>query len=169
MPTETPSKEEEEEECCVCSSTVNVRRCSECHATSYCSRKCQKSHHAYHAPYCSAISQLEKFEIDKLYRGFSVRQQQLDAKTQTKLVKLVGEKPILRCLLDGKSVDVLWDTGSMITLVSRKWAKENFPKKKIHSISEFLEEDEEELRVTAANKTDVKIDNRWCDVVGFLP
>ena len=75
-----------------------------------------------------------------------------------KLVKLVGEKPILRCLLDGKSVDMLWDTGSMITLVSRKWAKENFPEKKIHSLSEFLEENEEELRVTAANKTEVKID-----------
>ena len=150
--------DEKVEECCVCSSAENVRRCSGCHATSYCSRKCQKSHHAYHAPYCSAINQLEKFEINKLYRGFSVRQQQLDAKTQTKLVKLVGEKPILRCLLDGKSVDVLWDTGSMITLVSRKWAKENFPNKKIHSITEFLEENEEELHVTAANKTEVKIE-----------
>ena len=132
--------DEKIEKCCVCSSVENVRRCSGCHATSYCSRKCQKSHHAYHAPYCSAINQLEKLEINKLYHGFSVRQQQLDAKTQTKLVKLVGEKPILRCLLDGKSVDVLWDTGSVITLVSRKWAKENFPDKKIHSMSEFLEE-----------------------------
>ena len=117
---ESAEVNENVEKCCVCSSVENVRRCSGCHATSYCSRKCLKSHHAYHTPYCSAINQLEKFQIQKLYRGFSVRQQQVDVKTQTKLVKLVGEKPILRCVLDGKSVDVLWDTGSMITLVSRK-------------------------------------------------
>ena len=46
--------------------------------------------------------------------------------------------------LNGKSVNVLWDTGSMMTLVSRKWAKDNFPEKKIHFVSEFLEEDEED-------------------------
>ena len=143
--------------CCVCGSTDKVKRCGGCRATMYCSKKCQSSHRSYHATFCSAITDLEKLEIDKLYRGHSVRQQQLDTKTQTKIVKLVGEKPILRCRLDGKPVDVLWDTGSMVSLVDRNWARENFPHKKIHSVSEFLEE-REQLRVTAANSTDVKID-----------
>ena len=152
---DTPSVEVEK--CCVCGSTANVKRCGGCRATSYCSKKCQRSHHSYHAVYCSAITDLENIQINKLYQGNSVRQQQLDTKTQARIVKLVGEKPILRCCFDGKTVDVLWDTGSMVTLVGRKWARENFPHKKIHSISEFLEE-EEKLRVTAANSTDVNID-----------
>ena len=152
---QTPSVESEK--CCVCGSTANVRRCGGCRATSYCSKKCQKSHHSYHAVYCSAITDLENFQINKLYQGSSVRQQQLDAKTQAKIVKLVGQKPMLRCCFDGKTVDVLWDTGSMVSVVGRKWARKHFPHKKIHSISEFLEE-EEELRVTAANSTDVHVD-----------
>ena len=89
----TPSIEKEK--CCVCGSTVGVKRCGGCRATSYCSKRCQRSHHAYHSAYCSALSDLEKLEINKLYQGRSVRQQQLDTKTQTKIVKLVGEKPIL--------------------------------------------------------------------------
>ena len=107
--------------------------------------------------YCSAISDLEKLETKKLFQGFTVRQRQVDAKTQAKLVKLVGEKPMLRCRLDGKIVEVLWDTGSMVSLVGRKWVKENFPQKKIYSVREFLEE-KEELKVTAANSSEVEID-----------
>ena len=146
----------EEKACCVCKTKKNLRRCSGCKSTWYCSRACQKSHREYHGVYCSAISDLCKLETDKLFREFTVRQRQVDTKTQAKLVKLVGEKPLLNCRLDGKSVDVLWDTGSMVSLVGQKWVQDNFPEKKIHSIREFLEENEE-LKVTAANSSDVKI------------
>ena len=147
----------EERKCCVCESITDVKRCSGCKSAWYCSKKCQKSHREYHGVYCSAISQLCQLEINKLFKEFTVRQRQVDTKTQAKLVKLVGEKPILRCRLDGETFEVLWDTGSMISLVGRKWVQENFPDKKIHSIREFLEENEE-LKVTAANSSDIKID-----------
>ena len=153
----TPEIEKKLERCCVCNSEEGVKRCGGCKSTVYCSKKCQKSHRDYHAVYCSAINDLRELEINKLYRDFSVRQQQVDVKTQTKLVKLVGEKPMLRCRLDGKVVEMLWDTGSMISLVGRKWAKKNFPNKKIYSVSEFLEE-KEELKVTAANSSVVNVD-----------
>ena len=152
---ETPVTKEER--CCVCNSDKEVKRCGGCKATVYCSKQCQKSHRSYHAVYCSAISDLYELEVNKLYRDFSVRQQQVDVKTQTKLVKLVGEKPMLRCRLDGKVVEMLWDTGSMISLVGRKWVKRNFPQKKIYSVREFLEE-KEELKVTAANSSEVNVD-----------
>ena len=64
---------------------------------------------------------------------------------------------MLRCCLDGKVVEMLWDTGSMISLMGRKWVQKNFPQKKIYPISEFLEE-KEDLKVTAANSSNVDID-----------
>ena len=91
------------EKCCVCKSTVNVRRCGKCKLTSYCSKACQLEHLSHHAPYCSMIADLTKIEIKKLYKNFSVRQVQVDFKTKRKMVKLVGEKPMLSCFLGGKS------------------------------------------------------------------
>ena len=126
------------EKCCVCGSTENVMRCGKCKATAYCSRTCQKSHLAHHSVYCSMIVGLEKVETDKLYRGFSVRQKQMDFKTTKKIVNLVGEKPMLKCSLGGKEFQVLWDTGSMISLVDRRWVKENFPEAIVHSVAAFL-------------------------------
>ena len=155
MGIDTPSVDMEK--CCVCFSTENVRRCGGCKATAYCSTECQKKHHDYHKVYCSAIRDLHKLETKKLFRGFTVRQQQMDTKTKSKLVKLVGEKPVVECRLDGKIVKMLWDTGSMVSLAGRKWVRDNFPQKYIYSVSEFLEE-REELRVTAANSTEVLID-----------
>ena len=73
--------------------------------------------------------------MDKMYGNYSVRQKQEDSKTKMKVMKLVGDKPILSCRLGGKPFEVLWDTGSMVSLVDRKWVKENFPDRQIHSIS----------------------------------
>ena len=80
---ELTSGEEIPEVCCVCGSEENVRKCSGCHATKYCSKRCQKSHHSHHAVYCSAINQLEKVEKDKVYGTKSVREELLDFRQQT--------------------------------------------------------------------------------------
>ena len=144
------------ETCCVCKSTEMVRRCGKCKMTSYCSKECQKSHQSYHGAYCSAIVDLRKHEMDKMYGNYSVRQKQEDSKTRMKVMKLVGDKPILSCRLGGKPFEVLWDTGSMVSLVDRKWVKENFPDRQIHSISEFMED--RELNIKAANSTTIRFD-----------
>ena len=91
-----------EDKCCVCKSTVDVKRCGKCKLTSYCSRTCQLQHLPYHAQYCSMIAELQKIEIQKLYKDFSVRQVQVDFKTKKKMLKLVGEKPMIQCFLGGK-------------------------------------------------------------------
>ena len=149
---DTPSKDV----CCVCGTSENVKRCGKCKLTSYCSGKCQKSHVSYHAAYCSAISDLQKLEKEKLYRDYSVHQKQIDFRTKKKILKLVGDKPMLTCSLDGEKYEVLWDTGSMISLVDRRWLKKNFPDKKIISVDEFL--GNEELHVRAANSTEIEFD-----------
>ena len=98
------------ETCCVCDSAENVRRCGGCKATSYCSRECQKSHRAYHEPWCAVICQLEAYEKKKLYGDRSVRQCQVDWKTKKRIMKLVGTKPLLNCTLGKKEFKVLWDS-----------------------------------------------------------
>ena len=144
-----------EDKCCVCKSTVDVKRCGKCKLTSYCSKTCQLQHLPYHAQYCSMIAELQKIEIQKLYKDFSVRQVQVDFKTKKKMLKLVGEKPMIQCFLGGKKFDLLWDTGSMVSLVDVKWMKNNFPNATIVSVSEFLEED---LRIRAANETSIQLE-----------
>ena len=136
------------EKCCVCASEVNVRRCGKCKATPYCSKACQKSHLNYHSPYCSAIVQCHQMQMDNLYKNVSTRQHQIDFKVKKKILNLIGEKPILKCHLGGKKFKLLWDTGSMISMVDRKWVRKHFPNSKIHSVSEFLER---ELHLKAAN------------------
>ena len=141
--------------CCVCGSTEDVKACGNCKATRYCSKKCQKSHRDYHEVYCLAIADLEKVQKEKLYGDFTVRQKRDDVKTRRKLMKLVGEKPMLNCRLDGKEFQMLWDTGSMISMVDRKWVKDNFPGRTIHPVSDFIED---ELHVQAANATKICFD-----------
>ena len=131
-------------------------RCGKCKMTAYCSKECQKSHQSYHGAYCSAIVDLRKHEMGKLYGTYSVRQGQGDVKTKLKVMKLVGDKPMLSCSLGGKPCEVLWDTGSMVSLVDRRWAKEHFPDRKIYSISEFMEDSE--LNIRAANSTAIQFD-----------
>ena len=147
-----------EEVCCVCGKKEEVLRCSKCKMTYYCSKKCQKSHFEHHYPYCTMIEGLKEVETKKIYGDLSVRQIQINDKTRKKLIKLVGDKPILRCHLGGKEVEVLWNTGSMVSLVDRSWIKGNLPDVVIHPVSDFLESHEKELCLKAANSTRIKFD-----------
>ena len=139
--------------CCVCKKSGGTKSCGKCKSTRYCSRECQKEHFRAHKVYCSVISDLEEHELKKLYRDYTVREEEVDVKTKKNLMKLIGEKPMLRCSLDTKEVNVLWDTGSMISLVDAEWVKSYFPNKKLHSVSEFL--GDQVLQIHAANSTEI--------------
>ena len=84
---ETPSNMEV---CCVCGETEDVKRCSRCKATTYCSKECQWSHFGHHETWCKTIASLHKIETEKIYKDRTVRQGQLDWKTQSKKIRLVG-------------------------------------------------------------------------------
>ena len=87
--------------------------------------------------------------------SFSVREAG-QVKQRNQLIRLIGEKPMLNCAVDGVQCEALWDTGSMVCLLNWNWAKEKFPKKKVFSVSEFLEGDT--LNLCAANNTDVDVE-----------
>ena len=165
MANDEPTKVAKVRCCAVCSSTENLQRCGHCKATFYCSKKCQKQHHPHHSKFCPWIVDLQKLETEKVYRGFSVRQDPLDFKTKKKIVKLVGEKPFLQCFLGGKKFKGLWDTGSQVSLVDRQWMEDNFPDVKIQSVESYMEEENEDgkgqgkgLEVRAANKTPIPLE-----------
>ena len=101
-----------------------------------------------------AISELERRE--KLKNRVDIRQNP-NRPLQNKLVKLIGEKPLFTCKLGGVDSEVLWDTGSMISMVDNSWVAENLPDVKLEPISDFLE-NSADVTFKAANDTDVPMD-----------
>ena len=90
--------------CVVCGVSEMLKKCSGCHTTHYCSKKCQLEHWPYHSVLCGAISELEKLEKSKAYGDKSVRQPQVDDCTRRKVLNLVGDKPKFRCFLNDVGV-----------------------------------------------------------------
>ena len=104
---------------------------------------------------CSAIKDLENLELMKSYKAFSVRENQMDMKSKKRFINLVGQKPMLNCFLNGKNFQVLWDTGSMVSVVDKAWVVQHFPEGKLLSIEEVLGENK--LQIRAANNTDISL------------
>ena len=141
--------------CCVCAGTENVMVCGGCKSTRYCSKACQKVHRPHHAVYCAHIKELAAIEKSKLYGKETVHQRQDDFKLRRKILNLVGEKPMVSCYLGDDKAEMLWDTGSMVSMVDRRWVRRHFPDEVIYPVSAFLDK---ELHVQAANETRIKFD-----------
>ena len=153
--TEKSSTNNKENKCCrVCTKVCDeVKRCHLCKSGCYCSRECRKQDESAHEEICGYIRELEKIEGQKLV--YSVREQQ-QVKVKARLVRLVGEKPVLNCTLSKELTEALWDTGAMVSMVSSKWLQENLPDVNPMSISNFLEGDN--LSLCAANNTKVGVE-----------
>lgn len=64
--------------------------------------------------------------------------------------------------MQGKEVEALWDTGSQVCVVSRKWQQSNLPVEVLRNIEELLGIGEE-LNLDAMNGTDIPFDG-WIEV-----
>ena len=134
-----------------------VLGCPKCKSRMYCSIDCIIKHKRTDSTLCSAISDLEKFECEKLLqRIISQSQSKLPAKINREIVRLVGEKPVVSVNVDGVDISCLWDTGSMVSVLSKMFLDKHFPGKKIHSVEDFLGHGG--LKLTAANNTDLPIE-----------
>ena len=85
-----------------------------------------------------------------------MKNRELPLKTNRDIIRLVGERPLIEVFLDDVKCKCLWDTGSMISLISRNFLRKNLPNKKIYSVDEFLEN--EFLSLSAANNTEVPVE-----------
>ena len=144
--------------CCVCKKKVEtVYKCCKCNSGHYCSNECQHKQYSEHKKYCEHIAKLESLEKEKL-KDYSVREKEtLPTKLRNNLVKVVGEKPLINCYLNDIKVKGLWDTGSMISLLGKKWLDEKFPSVETISLENFL--GVSDLNLRTANNTVLDIES----------
>ena len=76
----------------------------------------------------------------------------LTPKQASKIANLVGKRCIINCYLNGQQIEVLWDTGALVSIVSEHFLKQKFPGTNLRNISELIKC---ELNVTAANGTSI--------------
>ena len=88
---------------------------------------------------CENILKLELQIKEKNFANVNfLSKSNLTPKEEIKLIKLVGQKCIVNCYLDGVESKVLWDTGAEVALISQIWLDENFPEQEIKDVSELL-------------------------------
>ena len=102
---------------------------------------------------CAYIAELEKQQ--EVSQCVDVRKTD-NVPLQNRLVKLIGRKPLFDCKLSGVESQVLWDTGSMVSLVELAWVNANFPTAQVRPLSDFLEKGKT-VKFTAANNTEVSM------------
>ena len=56
-------------------------------------------------------------------------------------MKLIGDKCLIRCSLQGTNMRALLDTGAQVSIISKSILAENFPEEEIHDVSELLGND----------------------------
>ena len=84
----------------------------------------------------------------------------LTPKEHEKLIKLVGRRCIVKKNLNGKTVEILWDTGAQVSIISKAFLQENFPDCKIKDVDELLSCD---LALTAANGSTIPYEG-WVEL-----
>ena len=131
----------------------NFKRCSKCKAVHYCSQICQHKSWKDHKPLCEAIHKLERDRRSAVETAGQYQSRYTPVEYR-KLVKLVGKKSLVDCCLNGKSYQVLWDTGANISIISQKIVQSQFPFASIHKLDELLE-DADSFRVQWGNQSDV--------------
>ena len=66
------------------------------------------------------------------------REGHINPKEQVHVARLVGRKCSVECLLNGKPVEMLWDTGAQVSIISEHVMNSNFPFIQLRDIHELL-------------------------------
>lgn len=82
---------------------------------------------------------------DNCLEGFTTH---LTPKEHERLINLVGPRCVVNGKINGKAVEVLWDTGAQVSIVSAQFLKDHFPNHVIKDVSKLLNCD---LALTATN------------------
>jgi len=85
----------------------------------------------------------------------------LSPQEHARVVRLVGRKCTVKCLLNGLETDALWDAGAQVSIISHSWLKQCLPGCDIRDIAELLGMDELDLK--APNGADLPYEG-WVEL-----
>ena len=122
-------------------STSSFKQCSNSKAVKYCSRRCQEKHWGQYKTFCQAISSLEEQKRREDRERTGVFVSHLSPQEHARVVRLVGRKCTVKCLLNGLETDALWDTGAQVSIISPNWLKQCLPGCDPRNIEELLRMD----------------------------
>ena len=136
-----------------CGATIQI--CSKCKTVCYCTKKCQKEHWKSHQPLCDAIVGMTAKETEEERQWFDKGQyiSHLTPKQHDTVVNLVGNRCIVKCLMNDIPTTALWDTGAQVSIISHEWVKENLGDITIKPLKELIGCTNLELK--AANGTSI--------------
>ena len=129
---------------------MTIWKCSGCRLVKYCNTSCQKKHWPSHKAICHAVQTLGNASARNIKHSNFVTH--LTPKQSSQIAKLVGNQCTNTCELNGNFVEVLWDTGAQVSIISQKYLNSRFPGIKLRNISELIDC---ELDLTAANGTNI--------------
>ena len=75
-----------------------------------------------------------------------------------KMAKLVGKRCSIKCQLDKKPVEVLWDTEAHVSIISLYYLKKHFPDYRLKGIFNLL--NSKDLKLETANGTAIPNEGR---------
>ena len=109
--------------------STSILRCSRYKTVCYCSKSCQSDHWKNHQSFCDAIVNMvikdAKEGKEWLEKGQYVSH--LTPAQQNNVIKLVGNRCLVKCLIEDVPVEALWDTGAQVSIASHEWVMKNFP------------------------------------------
>ena len=89
----------------------------------------------------------------------------LSPQEHAQVVRLLGSKCIVKCLLNGLETDALWYTGAQVSMISHSWLKQCLPGCNIRDIAGLLGIDGLELK--AGNETNLPYEG-WVKLLMLL-
>jgi len=104
---------------------------------------CQKAHRPKHKVLCKAIKELSERGARK-GKGLGDTQDEnvyashITPTQQECIAKLRGRKRSVRCHLDDKSLEVLWDTGAQVSIASECFLKSQLSSVQIQDVEQLL-------------------------------
>ena len=117
---------------------IPFKQCTGCKAVRYCNKACQADHWKEHKTLCQAVSTL----AEQKYREDRERSQafvsHLLPKEHAQVIRLVGRKCTVKCLLNGVETEALWDTGAQVSIIPNNWVKRFSPGTDVRDIAELL-------------------------------
>ena len=100
-------------------------QCECCKLVEYCGTKCQKAHWPQHKRLCNSIKEQKTSEKVDMRTGTYVSY--LTPKQRERIISLVGRRCTITGKLNGEGVEVLWNTGAQVSIVSASFIRELFP------------------------------------------